>query len=741
MSRFTVSSAVFVASLLSLPVCNAAVSIERVDVGFERACRAGDWTPLVVAVAVDGSAPESVLVETVSTDADGTLVRRTSPPLKLQRVGSEHVVRTVFQSGRAASGMTVRLLDPSGTTLAETRLPDGTPLLSTLSKDAVLWVVADEFAKPVADDGSPVVPLPETVVSASLGTSLPSDPLAFDSVDVLMIRGDFDASADEADGLRRWVAGGGHLAIGLGRFTDEFRRGELAKWMPVEVGETTQLRDLSALENFPRSARIRIARLDGGDSRFPQGLDTPLTATAAYGFGRVTLFAMDLDTQPFATWSGLADLLGARLLDDASRATRTSTRTTPGVSDLSTQLIRSEDAFPGVVPRSVGVVLLLLLLLAVVVGPLDYLLVHRVLRRPLLTWLTLPVIVALVSTWLYRSASASNGIVSQFRELHIVDVEAETGTVRGRTDVAVYAADSLRVDLDVTPFSGSEWGATPGDTPATRLAWLAPPEETLGGTYREASGSLFHPEYRIAPPSAIAQGLGVPMPVWSGRHFAATWQRSAAQSLVVPSLVSAGRGRLDGSIRHRLAGPLTNILLAFEDHAYVSEDGVEWYPGDPLPSLTSQFRRQDLSGMLTRQTTTQVERKPGEGGESYVVTESSYNPAGTDLAEIVTMLTFHAAAGGRGYTGLTNTERASDDLSLHLKSGRAVLLAQLSSPASAVAVADADGTKFERVSSTTFVRFVLSVNEPADRSDAFVPLAPTDKSSQPNPAGERPPRP
>ena len=354
--------------------------------------------------------------------------------------------------------------------------------------------------------------------------------------------------------------------------------------------------------------------------------------------------------------------------------------------------------------------------------------------------LTLPLIVVFVSTWLYRQAAATNGTVSQFRQVHLLDVDVATQTVRGRTELALYAADSLRVDLTVTPRRGSEWGAAPGDedAAATHLAWLAPPEETLGGTYREASGSLFRPEYSILNADAAARSEDIPMLAWSSRNFVATWQRNPRSALVEPELVSPGRGRLEGTLRHRLAGPLSNILLAFEDHVYVAEPGVEWYPGDSLP-LSSQFRRQDLVGRLTRQTTTRVLRKPGEGGENFIVSETTYNPAGTDLSEIMTMLTFHDAAGGRGYTGLTNVDRGRDDLSSHLRSGRAVLLAELDAPISDVAVTDEADTGFEQVTGTTFVRFVLPVGI-AGSGGIFAPLAPTEKTSMDSVPAERPPR-
>ncbi len=701
------------------------VAIDGVVVGFEGAYRVGRWTPLTVQLA--GSAlPETVVLETVTRDAGGTTARRLSPPLTL--TDGAATVRTVFQAGRAGSPVTIRLRDSEGTLLAERRLLAGsTPLPDPLPKEATLAVIGSRFEPTDADAAS--VPLPETMRTAVLDGTLPVDSTAYDAVNVLIVRGNIAPSPAQARALHDWVAGGGHLAIALGRDTDAFRDGPLAEWIPIDVGGTVQLRDVSTLQNFPRRVRIQVTQLNGGLESYPPGSETPLVVSDLYGFGRVTLFAMDFDQPPFSTWPGLPDLIGHSLADDEITTTRQRRISSPGVTDLGTQLLRAEQSFPSIERRSVGAALLLLLLFAVIVGPLDYLLVHHVLRRPALTWVTLPVIVLLAGWWLHRSAISANGTASLANELHVVDVDAATGTLRGRTAVTLYAADSTRLDMTVSPQTGPEWVAG-GETPEPHFGWLAPPESTLGGSWREASGSLFQPDYEMLPAGETASARGIPLLIWSSRDFLARWQTTTASPLVEAEIVRRGAGRAEGTIMHHMPGPLRNVLIAVGDRAFVLNPGEEWYPGEPILLESSLFQQRDLDSYLTRKTTTHVERAPGEGGESFIVSKSIYDPEATDLASIITMMTFHNAAGGQGYTGLTNRLFAADDLSQQLDAGNAVALGQIDVPPSKVTLNAADGAAFETARRTTFVRLIV----PTNRIESTVPrslnpLAPTEPTS------------
>ena len=351
---------------------------------------------------------------------------------------------------------------------------------------------------------------------------------------------------------------------------------------------------------------------------------------------------------------------------------------------------------------------MLLLGYAVVVGPLDYLLVHRVLKRPALTWITLPTIVAIGAWSASAAARSANGGPAAVNELHVIDVDVASGTLRGRSEATLYASATDRVGLAVTPrppFAGS-----------AALAWASPPEESFGGVDRASAGGLFRPEYRFASRAARDRTSveGVPMPVWSSRRFAAGWLGDAAGRLVSADLVTPSRGELTGTVNHHLPAPLTDYLIAYRDRVLIPAAGAEWRPGEPIDLGSTAFSGQDLVGFLTRTYTRKVERKLGEGGTDIVSARSDYDPASTDLDLILRTLTFHDAVGGRTYTGLANTALAADDLTNQLALGRAVVLGRLASPPAEVSVTSEGGRSFATARQDTFVRLVLPVRPAAD---------------------------
>ena len=715
MPRPVSRSALALAALLAVSAIGTAAElshVEAVQVGLGGAYRAGEWTPLVVRDGGSRVLPAQVVVTTATADADGTTAVRSSGPVDTETVGSTRVVLTVFQAGRLGSDLTVRV-DAGGTgdRHTERRLRyDSDALPAAVPRSAALWAFAgwpEGEASAAAFRG---VPAGGTAAVVAAG-DLPTDHRGWAAADAVIVRGDLAPSPEQAEALRRHVAAGGHLVVALGGTAETYKAGPLAAWVPIAVEGTLPLRDLTPLDalaesdrRLPARSRVRAARLGGSPPEtFGPGPDGPLGGRAPYGFGRVTLLAIDPLQVPLPDWPGLPNLIRRTVAGDGAVATgRRPTASRAGVTELATQLALAEEAFPGVARPAHGLVLLLLLGYAGVVGPLDYLLVHRVLKRPALTWVTLPAIVAVGAWGATAAARAANAGPAAVNELHLVDVDAATGTVRGRSEATLYAAETGRVDVSVVPEA-----AFAGPTAAARLAWAAPPEETVGGVDRAASGGLFRPEYEFAAPDAAADG--VPMPVWSSRRFAAGWLADGAGRLVEADLASPARGVLAGTLSHHLPGPLADYLIAFGDRVLTPAGGAAWEPGTPLDLGSDRLIRQDLAAFLTRTYTRKVDRKLGQGGSDLLVARSAYDPASVDLDLILRTLTFHEAAGGRSYTGLANTARASDDLTPQLALGRAVVFGRLATPPAAVTAEGEAGTTFSAARRDTFVRLVLPV--------------------------------
>ncbi len=98
-------------------------------------------------------------------------------------------------------------------------------------------------------------------------------------------------------------------------------------------------------------------------------------------------------------WDGLPALLAGQVDYDARReAARQRTNLNPtGISDLQTQVLGTTNQFPEVSRPSYWSSLGLIVLAFLVIGPIDYFLVHHLLRRRTWTWFTLDRLVALLT--------------------------------------------------------------------------------------------------------------------------------------------------------------------------------------------------------------------------------------------------------------------------------------------------------------------------------------------------------
>ena len=734
--RFTVQCALLMAVLVVSggprgACAEATPIIEAVEVGFGGVWRPGAWTPLTVRIAGSPEqpvAPATLVIETVTADADGGRAVRLSGPLIVENSGKTAVVRTVFQSGRLGSDLTVRLRDPQGPLLGSELRLRADALNASLAREQRLWLMAGRLAEAT-------LPVPPGVVSAPLPSdALPVDPAGYDAAEVVFVRGDLAPTALQAEALRLWTAAGGHLVVILGQFTPEFTAGPLAGWVPLKVEGTERRPNLARLESFagsnrrlPARARLRAAQIGGEPGQILAGdADAPLIARSAYGFGRVTAIVIDLDQPPLSNWPGLPELVrrAVQTAEPPAAATTHRTAAGAGVSDLATQLARAGDRFPEVRRPKHGTILLVLLVWAVVVGPLDYLLVHRVLRRPALTWLTLPLLVAATAWGLHAATGAAIGTTPQLNRLDVLDIDATTGTVRGRSTVTLYAPQAMQADLALTPTLAATPSSRPtptsnGALPAgPRFSWTAPPEPGFGGLYRDAVGGLFRPEYTFPPPQDSTHVVGAPLLAGGSRRFEARWLVADSRCFVEANLSARGRGLLSGEVTHQLPGALSDYVIAVGDQVYLPADADAWQPG--TSQRLANLQRRDLASFLTGSTTVENRRRDSAGSAGLMFTRSAYDPLSADVGTIVQMLTFHAAAGGRNYTGLTNNARIEDDLSELLQLDRAVLFGRLDVPAVMLTATAGDAT-FQPVSHATYVRLVLPISR---QQTAMPELAP-----------------
>ncbi len=698
------------------PLFAAATVVGRPTVGWNGNFVVGRWTPVAVPVTVTESGP--IQLEITAVDSDGNRTSFLSPQVVLEP--GEHRLTGLIKVGRLDGEIGIRI--------NQDRELRGTPgradwVNEPLKPSARLIVLVGEpkgfeFA---ADPAKQNVVVKVTNVKAD---DLPTNALAFDGVSSLVLAGASGLSPVQSATLRDWVAGGGRLVISL-RHDHLVARDSiqgLADWLPVRVAdEPVVVREFGGLEVFagkniriPQASTLSIPslKMDSGETLAASRSDAFLVQ-APYGMGAVTVLAMDLTSAPLSDWKALpafcARLTGVSTnIDPQEKATiKGAQLSSTGITDLATQLNATQENFEGVSRASPWFVMGMLAALLVVVGPLDYFFVHRILNKPHLTWVSYPILIAvcalLASTW----AISSNGNSRRVNQLDIVNVDVATATASGRHFFTLYSpvTSQTTVAIETLPLvKSSENNAT------VRVSWQGVPESSFGGMLRQ-TGIEQGAAYQQQPDGHLTQ---LPVMQWSSKALVANSQQSVP-GLVDCDLRASPTGRLTGTISHNFSAAIDDWMVVHRNVVYrhlKKKDDPLSLPLPPKqvwrvdqPSVHSRELRPYLTGMITMATPRFGEPQATD----FTNHQSTYDPLSLDPAYTVRILTFHQHVGGERYTGLTNQILDNEDCSHLLKLGRAILFGRLNQ---SVAKIQLDQTTVEPDHQVSFVRLILPVAQP-----------------------------
>ncbi|MFK7821192.1 MAG: hypothetical protein AB8G99_20930, partial [Planctomycetaceae bacterium] len=425
---------------------------------------------------------------------------------------------------------------------------------------------------------------------------------------------------------------------------------------------------------------------------------------------------------PLVKWDGLPVLLSRLIFDEKRVADREDTVQSEaighnGITDIATQLHASATSFPSVKRPSSWMAMSLILLYLVAIGPLDYFIVHRLLKRPRLSWVTFPLMViagCATGIWL---ADSANGQEVQLNQTSVVDVDAGgTNAFRIRSWTSVYSPEARRAELSAVPSNELIKGFETDRPTAAPLLWTGIAENVFGGMLRSGGASLGSVAYEVSDNTV----KGLPIPVWSTGNLQADWKGTAngnGASAFDVRLTTTSAGKLKGSVKHNLPFPIKNWIVAHGLVAYYPRDtsndnvpelraGQSWSPQSP------RVRSRDLESYLTGVRIVHVERKMGEGGDDTKQSKQEYDALELDAGYCLRILSLHEAAGGTRYTGLTNHLLQDMDFSQAIDLNTAVLIGEIDVPAGTVSL---DGTELKATRSRTFVRIMLPV-ERSERS-------------------------
>ena len=574
---------------------------------------------------------------------------------------------------------------------------------------------------------------------------LPTRWYGYDGVDtVVLATSDADTyqsltpASPQITALRQWVELGGRLVLVVGSQADLLLApgSALGQFVPGRFTNTVPLKQLRSFEAFASANEplTENGSLDNpllvpqlvdvrGQVEVQEGGDLPLVVRAPLGFGEVVFIGADFDRPPFLTWPDRGRFM-ARLLNyvPPEKPDDSNPYGYLGYSDLAGSLRSALDQFQGVRIAPFWFVASLVLGYLMLIGPIDYLLVKRVLGRMELTWVTFPAMVIAVSAGAYFLANWMKGDELIVNQIDLIDVDlarAGAGNPGGAGNAA--SPGQLARDPSAPLVRGTSWfnvfsptRSAYDVTIATKslgielagerqiVAWMGQPGQGLGGMSGRAAAPVLDWPYQFA--GDLTSLAGVPIQNWSSKPFVARFD-AEAKSPGLSFELRAGAGELLlGSVTNLLAEPLQGCLLAYCGTAYPI-DRIE--PGQRF-ELDPGTRR-DLAAELTAR----------QGGENQTpdyrirYRRGMQMTVSMETTAIIERMVFYQAGGGVGAAKLVNRSAATLDGSSHLAAGQAILFGRTEKPAATVELQGEVPTS-PRNQNWTYRRWFLPV-EPASQ--------------------------
>jgi hypothetical protein len=574
-----------------------ALKIESVRVGIPAGpdssrIRGGAWCPVYVTLKA-GANPitrDALRLVVKTTDADDTPFRYTRAVPAMQPE-ERLTVLTYTRPGTSAASVDVQVEAPDGR-VAQTfpRFPLNAARDALEPKEPLLVAVGSSTLRPdpaaQIDENDPnAVKQEEEIKTKNLALlesveQMPDEWFGYEAADVVVLATGKDRfvsqlSKDTTGRLKalvEWVRRGGRLVISVGKHHQEVADllkntgliacdlppgqppvtlplvPRLQAWVNTPIGQPL-LKSIEVTVVEPRPGKGVTVLVQEEDKRQKdKAVERPLLLQGSCGLGRVVLITFDVEApSPFAVWPGRREFW-----EKLQKELRVRTDPPPKAvgpdpgnlnanpnnpaeaSELLAEMQRNLETFDEVPTISFGWVALFTLFYIVLIGPLDYFILKRFLKRLELTWVTFPATVLLVSVTAYLIAYWVKGDDLHIKKVDLVEIDLHDNTATGMTWFALFSPRIQNFTVGVEP--APPWVAPPTDDDLPIRSWTAKPQATPNRPIHSTTVAVFSaPEAgRRAASSALysqpydytdsATGLEkVPIPVWATRSFTASW--------------------------------------------------------------------------------------------------------------------------------------------------------------------------------------------------------------------------
>ncbi len=717
--------------------------ISSVEVGVGGFYKPGKWTPVTVKIdraKIDSGKSKSgttsqIQLKLTATDSNGNRVTYPGETVSLSD-STEIALKGWFQTGRTEDVLEVSIEDAEShksinsslVSLNESRKKDQPKVRPVRQSVYLVAGVGNPsgFNKLGETDENEGTPSKTNQIEEAQFISLeslshiPTSTKGLDGLDAIVLAGEVNVSAETDLTLRQWVKAGGHLVLSVGRSTQKFQDSLLSKWVPFVVESNEPLRELTELEIFSGKRRVVPFNRQVHSTQVKEGTGKTLVssrrgvliAQCYYGFGKITFIGVDIHKAPFLKWSPLKSVARKILFGSKKKSEETTSVNNQlaqlGISDLATQIRNYLEDFKSVKRLSNWSILGIVLVYILIIGPLDYFIVHRILKKPHWTWITFPILITCAVIISVNNARAMNGSDLILHSFDIYDIDVAGKYSRTLSYFDVYSPETRRYQIESSPepllFTDTVKLSQP------TLSWSGSPEEGVGGIYRMAGVDAGLPSYLMGDRDNSIANL--PIQIWSTANLQVN-QINENADFVQSSLKSIGTGRLKGGITHHFSTPFENWFLFYQDKIYYSDPAsnneslTQIKPGVSFNLEQKGIRQENLKRYLTG-TTVSVTKSKTQIGNDYRSQQASYDAYSKDPYRIIQAISFYKKTGGESYFHLKNNVLKNYDMSGLLDHDRAILLAKINIPATRL---ELNGKLVEASRHIGFIRMVLPVDK------------------------------
>ncbi len=669
-------------SLTSL--CGYAQAAFPVTVGFGGTWKLGQPCPVRVSIP-EAFLAEVTRIEIDSVDGDGVPVTyrqmvagNNADPANPQQVWLR------VQIGRSQTSLTVRLLSDTRL-LAERVLDPAIESIPLASSQPLIVAIGSSMGvealslKSAKNSASTL-----TTVVLDSAAQLPLDSIGYSPCDLLLISTRNiellkAITPQQWSALDGWIRSGGGCIVSLGSSAEELASvPELMSLLPGKVIDQGMVTNPGGLESlvgvtedplkpFPASllelaeGEVKLMLTDSLARRLPWW------TVHARGQGTVRVVASDMDATALANWKDrrilwdrlIEPYFSTSMIDNsgASEEMLAGSSSYLGYDDLVGQLRATLDVFSSVRGVSFGQVAAVLIAILILIGPLDYFVSVKWLKRPATSWFfagTLLVAISTGLTWWYFAIRPDAVLVNTAQ---IVDVDLETGRIDGRLWSHVYSGAARRADIVVQG---------PREV-AVALDWQGLPGPGLGGLTSQLITDRGMPAYTIEHSlKAGSQILGVGIPSAGTKCLNGRWTSTlAATELGTASpgelQEMVGVDQLQGVFSNPLSVDLRDAILFYHDWYYVLNSRIA--AGEQVVISSEQIPK-DLKRRLNLQ-------RSVDGN----VRITRWDPAERgELDRLLELMMFYKAASGSNYASLSHRYQPQVDHSNLLELDKAVLI-------------------------------------------------------------------